>query len=150
MVGGATSGSGSASASIGRRSSSSVGSSGRDVRSRRRRSREPPRRSRPWRWTLGVSARPSRIQPSLAARAVHRLHTSRRVPPAMKGSASSPRRSVRPHTSQDTAAWDVVIALRVIDVRGYRAVENVGALGRSGSCCASCTTFWARCAGTSS
>jgi hypothetical protein len=48
----------------------------------------------------------------LAARAVHSSQTIRREPLAMKASAFSPRRSVRPQTPQDTAARLVVIDFR--------------------------------------
>ena len=51
-----------------------------------------------------LTAAITRIQPSWAARAVHSSQTWRRCPPARNGTASSPRRSVRPQTSQATSA----------------------------------------------
>ncbi|HMI70397.1 MAG TPA: hypothetical protein VK510_10420, partial [Solirubrobacteraceae bacterium] len=63
-----------------------------------------------------ASSSPSRIQPSWEARWVHSSHTLRRVPPARKTSACSPRSSVRPQTSQDTAGMLVVIDLRFTSI----------------------------------
>jgi len=85
------------------------------TRSRRARSRSTKRVRPSWRAprSASSSAPDSRIQPSCCARAVQSSHTWRREPPARNGSACSPRSSVRPHTSQETAGALVEIDLRV-------------------------------------